>query len=183
MKAPLPSWLSETGPGIYSINAWQLEAPTLEYVADGCEFQNIGGMPTISLWQQGPNDLPLSVVAISMSPGQLREALASFRDIRKHLADKLVLHYKDAVVPTASLANIPPERYRRFMAVFVRAASNENLAMLDFYNAELLTAQRVQAIGQINPIIRDLLRVWAPPTVLARMLKLLDAHVGGADAT
>lgn len=174
VPVPEAPWLIEQSAGSYAIDPWRLDAPALEYVADGCEFEEIGGLPTLYFWQSGFGGLPLNVIAISMAPGQLKDTIESFSEIRKNLGERQQIWYKDAQVAEGDLKTVPADRHRRFMAGIIRGASTEHSAMLDFYNIEILTAQRVKAIGEVNPNVRDLLRVWMSPPVLTRMLKLLD---------
>lgn len=175
VPAHVAPWISDSDG--FRLDAWALEAPDLEYIADGVELSSFGGLQSLYFWQAGPSGNPLSMVAISIAPGNVKSAVESFEEIKKNIFQKVPIWFRDVVAPRAELGNIPPERHRRFLANVLRAASSEDAAMLDFYNVELYTVRRQQATnGGAPPLVRDLLRVWVTPPVLARMLKLLEGE-------
>lgn len=169
-------WLKKGGQ--FELQIWQLEPPTKTFWADVAIAKSVFDVPTLFFAQLHDEETPPhTYYAVTLPPDQFGKVVDSFSEIEASLKARFP-NGGNRDFSKIDFARVPDGRKMKHGATVIRAAANDQHAMLDFYQVELITEEGMKARGIRLPPVMALARVWMAPALLFDLLRQMQRMRG-----
>ena len=153
----------------YEIDAWHLDAPSIEYSADRADARMRDGAVCLSFYQLDLSEQELlTAVAITMGRTDFLHFLESFEPVLQRTYEK-----QGGDLSNRSTRSIPPGKldsssFKRFMASLARGGTRDGLGLIDFYRLSILHPD--QLASEQDPA-KGVLRVLMFPRTFCELIE------------